>query len=359
MSEKAEVIQNYLRILEAVPTNVPAFEALKKIFNEEEQWAELAQLYENRAGNVGQDQAPSLFLQAAALRLHKLQDPASAVKSIQKLLQLDPNNGQALALWRQISLKSGDYPTAIKILRQESQLTDDNERKASIFIDIAQIFEEHLSNPKNAAVAYHQAFILNPNEVEAMEQALRLYRVVEEWPRVIAVLRARMENGSLEDSERARHLSSMAQVLLRHTDEGQSEEGRQKIKKLFEEAVSLDPELQEAKEAIEELDFEFEDWNTLFRRLKKELRKADPDRQVFLNFKIAEGYYKRESRPAFAIRYCKQALDLNPEYAKAQDLLIELYTEMKRWPGLDFKCFDLIFVLIHEIVKKTTVLKLF
>ena len=175
MSEKAEVIQNYLRILEAVPTNVPAFEALKKIFNEEEQWADLAQLYENRAGNVGQDQAPSLFLQAAALRLHKLQDPASAVKSIQKLLQLDPNNGQALALWRQISLKSGDYPTAIKILRQESQLSDDNGRKAAIFIDIAQIFEEHLSNPKNAAVAYHQAFILNPGEIEAMEQALRLY----------------------------------------------------------------------------------------------------------------------------------------------------------------------------------------
>jgi tetratricopeptide (TPR) repeat protein len=334
MSEKAEVIQNYLRILEAVPTNVPAFEALKKIFNEEEQWTELAQLYENRAGNVGQDQAPSLFLQAAALRLHKLQDPASAVKSIQKLLQLDPNNGQALALWRQISLKSGDYPTAIKILRQESQLSDDNGRKAAIFIDIAQIFEEHLSNPKNAAVAYHQAFILNPGEIEAMEQALRLYRVVEEWPRVIAVLRARMESGDLEDTERARHLSSMAQVLLRHTDEGQSEEGRQKIKKLFEEAVSLDSELQEAKEAIEELDFEFEDWNTLFRRLKKELRKADPDRQVFLNYKIAEGYYKRESRPAFAIRYCKQALDLNPEYTKAQDLLIELYTEMKRWPAL-------------------------
>ena len=61
-----EEIQNYLRILEAVPTNVPAFEALKQIYTEQQRWEELAQLVEDRAGRLpNRSQAPAIYLQAA------------------------------------------------------------------------------------------------------------------------------------------------------------------------------------------------------------------------------------------------------------------------------------------------------
>ncbi|MBK07695.1 MAG: hypothetical protein CL920_33475 [Deltaproteobacteria bacterium] len=331
-----EEILNYLRILEAVPSNVPAFEALKQIYTEAERWEELAKLYEDRAERLpDQSQVPALYLQAAVLRYHRLKDIAGAKQAISKVLESQPNHKQALGLWRQIAMAEEDYAMAIKILRQETQLTDDVQEKASRFVEIAKLFETHLDNDDHAAVAYHQAFLLSPTALEAMDNALRLYKKVGEWQRVIAVLRARLESVN-DATEKARLLYQIGDIFLRQLDEGRTPEGQEKASQLFKEALELDPEQEDAKEALEELQYELEDWSSLLKRLKKEIRKSSdtPDRAAFLNYKIAEGYYRREGKPAYAIRYCKQALELKGTHTKSLDLIQKLYAELGKWEAL-------------------------
>ena len=213
--------------------------------------------------------------------------------------------------------------------------TEDKAEKASRFVEIAKLFETRLNNNEHAAVAFHQAFLLSPSNLEAMENAIRLYREVGEWQRVIAVLRTRLESVN-EGTEKARLLFQIGDIFLNHLEEGRSPEGQQKASQLFKEALSLDPELQEAQEALDDLAYELEDWSSLLKRLKKEIRRSSdsPERAAFLNYKIAEGYYRREGKPAYAIRYCKQALELQSNYEKALDLLQKLYAELGKWEAL-------------------------
>lgn len=330
-----EEIQNYLRILDAVPTNVPAFEALREIYTEQENWKELAALFEKRAERLpDQNQSPELYLQAAALRLHRLQETDQAKRNIAKVLELKPNHSQALNLLRQVAETDGDYATAIKVLRQESQLTDDNAKKSQIFQQIAILFVEKLGNKEHGAVAYHQAYLLNPSNTDAMDSALRLYRETGEWQRVIAVLRTRLEN-TPDDAQKARLLVQIGEIFLQHLEEGKTPEGVQKAAQLFREAQSLDADCQEAKNALEELEYETEEWTSLLKRLKKDIRDAKSDAQTaFLNFKIAEGYYRRENKPAYAIRYCKQALEIQPNHEKSLNLIQQLFHEIGKWEAL-------------------------
>ena len=330
-----EEIQNYLRILDAVPTNVPAFEALREIYTEQEDWSELAGLYERRAEQLpDQTQAPDLFLQAAALRLHRLQDTAGSKRNIAKVLELQPSSGQALTLLRQVAEADGDYATSIKVLRQESQLTEDTGRKSDIFQQIAVLFVEKMDNKEHGAVAYHQAYLLNSENKNAMEEALRLYRETGEWQRVIAVLRTRLENTE-ENEDKARLLVQIGEIFLHHLEEGKTPEGMQKASQLFKEALSLDADCKEAQHAINELEYETQEWTSLLKKLKKDIRKSESDENsAFLNYKIAEGYYRRENKPAYAIRYCKQALELQSDYEKALNLIQQLYSELGKWEAL-------------------------
>lgn len=330
-----EEIQNYLRILDAVPTNVPAFEALREIYTEQEDWAELAALYEKRAERLPDpSQSPDLYLQAAALRLHRLQQPDNAKRAIAKVLEQKPNHSQALSLLRQIAESEGDYATAIKVLRQESQLTEDNNKKSQLFMQIAVMFVEKLGNKEHGAVAYHQSYLLNSENKDAMEEALRLYRETGEWQRVIAILRTQLENTD-DNAQKAKLLVKIGEIFLHHLEEGKTPEGMQKAQQLFKEALSLDEGCQEAQNAINELEYETQEWTTLLKKLKKEIRQSDDDgHSAFLNYKIAEGYYRRENKPAYAIRYCKQALELQPGYEKALNLIQGLYSELGKWEAL-------------------------
>lgn len=333
---QAEEVQNYLRILEAVPTNVPAFEALKKIFTESESWEDLAKLYLDRADRLpDRSQTTDLYLQAAALFLHRLQDYDGAKQAITKVLEHNPNHTQALSLWRQLSMEEGDYATAIKILRQESQQTEDPQEKSKIFTEIARLFANHLDNDEHAAVAFHQAFLLDQSNEEAMNEALRLYKSVQQWQRVIAVLRARLEHVE-ENTDKARLLFQIAQIVQNDLEEGKTPEGLEKAGQLYKEALGLDPEYKDAEHALEALAYEMEEWTTLLKRLKKEIRQAkgDSERAAFINYKIADGYYRREGKPAYAIRYCKQALELHNGHEPSLELLQKLYAELGKWEAL-------------------------
>jgi tetratricopeptide (TPR) repeat protein len=330
-----EEIQNYLRILDAVPTNVPAFEALKEIFTEQENWGDLAKLYEDRANRLpDRSQTPDLYLQAAALRLHRLQNSDAAKRNIAKVLEVHPGHTQALALLRQVAISENDFATAIKVLRQESQLTEDNSKKSKMFEQIAALFVEKLNNKEHGAVAYHQAYLLDPSNLHLMEQALRYYKETGEWQRIIAVYRTRLEQVQTT-AEKAKILVQIGNIFLHHLSEGKTPEGKEKASQLFREAQSIDPDCKDAKNALDELSYEMEDWTALLKRLKKDIRQATDDEQsAFINYKIAEGYHKREDKPAYAIRYCKQALELRPDYEKALDLIQDLYSELGRWEVL-------------------------
>ncbi|MEM1009377.1 MAG: hypothetical protein AAGJ35_10260, partial [Myxococcota bacterium] len=404
--------EKYIQILEAVPTNVPAFEALRQIYSGSEDWQSLAELIHRRADNLpDRSQAAPLYLQASQIFFERLRDSARAKQALTPILELIPNHPQALLLWRDVALSEGDYTTAVKILRQEIQGSQNDQEKSSLFLEIARIFEEHMDNTEHAAVAYHQGFLLDQDNLNAMEQALRLYRVREEWQRVISLMRSRLENVQ-DDSSRAELMFQIGQIFLQHLEEGQTEEGQQKATQLFqqalqlnpnlglfedalerykeqnqwgqvlallraklevsepteqvslylqlgnvllqhaeegqtpegqkkasayfEQALALDPDCQEAKDAMEELSFALEDWTSLLKKLKKEIRQAskEPERAAFLNYKIAEGYYTRENKAAYAVRYCKQALDLHPQHGKSLELLQRLYAELGRWEAL-------------------------
>ena len=123
----------------------------------------------------------------------------------------------------------------------------------------------------------------------------------------------------------------MGKISLDHLDQ------RKEAAIYFKEALEADPAHGRAREALDDLAFEIEDWQVILKRFKREIRdvqKSDPERAAALSLRIARGYRKIQKKPAYAIRYCKQALGYCSGDQDALELLEALYQDLSKWEDL-------------------------
>src|SRR4029079_10562734 len=111
-----------------------------------------------------------------------------AIKAYEAILELDPDNGEALGFVKQMYEKRRDWEKLIAVNQREiDKLTDAEERKTRR-IDVAKLASEKMKKPGVSIDLWQKVLADDPENLEALGELEKLYEREKAWNELGSVL---------------------------------------------------------------------------------------------------------------------------------------------------------------------------
>ena len=170
------------RALVIDPGKTEVLQALRRLAEKLAAYGELAAALEDA---VGSSEDPSLRVpllqELAGLYRDKLRRPELAATSLRRLLEVEPDNGTALASLETLYRESKSLQELAWVLERQAELTGDADQQRDRLVQVAQIREEQLGDLEGAMQIYQRIFERHPDDLQAAKQLDRLYRETGRW----------------------------------------------------------------------------------------------------------------------------------------------------------------------------------
>lgn len=193
----------------------------------------------------------------------------------------------------------------IAVLEREAKARAGDPGSALLFHEIGLLWEDPLKNPRNAAVAYQNAYKLAPNFVSNIRAARRLFAEVGNWQMVLQLLEAELSANS-DPRIHARLLLEKARVL---EDRLSREE---EAARALEACLALEPTELSVLSELEQTFAERADHESLA-RVYRLLARALKDEALKAHYLTSAGllYEDRLKKPEEAARCWREAFGID------------------------------------------------
>ena len=325
-SEKA--IDAYRNIVDLDETNVPALEALSKLFDKQGD-AHQSIDYMTRVAELTQDtkQKVESFYRIGKALDEKLSDRAAAQDRYEMALDLDAAHVPTLAALRQIAIENADYDKAARYLDQEQSYTTAPRQRARLLVELGKLREEMLGDHDSAVLAWEAGQEADPENEEAATPLVTEYITREEWAKAEPLLDLLVrKSGKRERAEQHDLQNKLGQVssALGKDD---------KALKAYTAANQLDLTDQTTIRGLAEVCFRLKDWGsalTNFQKVLTSLDEGEAEARAEVYYKL--GCIKREQGQAKqAVNNFEKALGVEPSHRPTLEALVSLYTDLKDW----------------------------
>ena len=337
----------YLKILEIDIDDLKAVDALITRYVGLSRWEELLGVYTKKADLVDDpEEKKMIFFQMGAVYDRELGDVARAIDTYQRVLELDPDDLQALGRLDVLYQTASNWQDLLSVLQHEAELTMEPAEAISYQYRIAELYERHLNDVPRAVELYreilmqqadHEATLealerLKSGQVEALAAASVLepfYEAAGQWTKLISVLEVQAQHQ--EDP--------FQKVELLHRIAALYEDNLQQHHLAFDtyaRALTLDNTNQDTLGALERLASATERWAQAAQLYDAELAKLDenPDWLVELGLRTAAIYETQiEDVDNAVVRY-RKVLTADATNQKALSSLDKLFQQTERWGDL-------------------------
>mgnify|MGYP000860176330 CR=1 FL=1 len=335
-------MQTWRRILDVNPGHDRAKRELRARYLAEHKWddldwflrkfgtvEELARTLESQVGAVTDPaEKRALLVKLAGLWRDELNQPARAVKNLEQVLSLVPDDLQAatdlISLYRGLS----DWRRLPPVYDVAIAGTAGAVERRRLMIEAAEVHEKHLGNAERSFFWYLEAFKEDLRDDTLRDDLERLAGPSDNWEIYAAVLE---QAGDLIEDE-SRKVRTFLRVGQIHTEYIQNAEAAQTA---FQRALDLDPGNREAIHALEVLYRQFNRYEALIEVLRKRLvleRRSDD--RLTVRFEIARTLYGNLQKVGPAVETYEEILADNPAEAPAYQELGELLLAEKRFGAL-------------------------
>ncbi len=120
------------------------------------------------------EERKALAKRIALLHQDALDQSAQAVRAWETVLEIDPNDGEALEALAQLHLGAGAFRELTDIYARKIELTDRADERRMLFMQSARIFEEKLNDPDRAVEQLRAVLNETPGDGEALEDLDRV-----------------------------------------------------------------------------------------------------------------------------------------------------------------------------------------
>ncbi len=121
-----DAIAAYRRINEIDESDVPALDALIRLYITHERWNELLGVYDKKSDLVHDpDEKKKIFFDMATVYEGQLNDPVSAIAAYNKVLELDPADVTAIERLDHLYQAQGNWTELLGVLEREADLAGD------------------------------------------------------------------------------------------------------------------------------------------------------------------------------------------------------------------------------------------
>ncbi len=277
------------RALEIDPGAQVTQEALERLANATDRFADLARVYETLAARQQEDVELSIALYTISANIyeHQLGALDNAIAHYRTILTLDEQHLDAVEALERIFRAADRYQELSAVLQQRAGLLHDVEDQKRSLMQAAQIEEEVLERLDDAVAAYHKVLEIDAEDVAALNALIKLYMGMDKWQELLEIYNRKVDL-VFDADERKRIYYQMGAVY-----EGELKQVRQAID-TYQRVLELDPDDLTALGRLDVLYQAAEDWPELLNVLQHEAELAgDPMESISYQYRIAELYDKR------------------------------------------------------------------
>ncbi len=219
MERREEGVSYFRRALEVDPYHLPALEALERIFAEEEEHSELAEILERKVKGLSEpDQVATAREHLAQLYEQKLENWTKAGEVYRQVAEYNSANIVALHGLQRVYQKTQNWGELVKVLEQQLDVVDTERARLDALLMLAEIQEQQFLKADLAAERLEQALDIDPTELRAYEALERCYRRLKRWSDLITTCDRHI--GEVGDVEKKSQLfEEIARVLADEMEE--------------------------------------------------------------------------------------------------------------------------------------------
>lgn len=325
-TEKA--IDAYRNIVDLDDTNLPALEALSKLYDKAGDASQSID-YMTRVAELTQDtkQRVESFYKIGKALDEKLGDRVSAQDRYEMALDLDPSHLPTLGALRQIAMDNADYDKAARYIDQEQSYTPAPRQRARLLVELGRLREEMLGDHDSAVLAWEASQEADPENEESAMPLADEYVTRELWEKAEPLLDTLTRKAGKRDRGEQHTLYNklgMVTAALGKDD---------KAFKAYSAAHQLDLTDQTTIRGLAEVCFRLKDWGaalTNFQKVLTSLAEDENEQRAEVYYKL--GCIKREQGQAKqAINNFEKALGVDTTHRPTLEALVGIYYDLKDW----------------------------
>ncbi len=256
------------------PSDIGAASTLERFYEENNDRSGLIDILKMRLQHSRQgDESIELLKRIARVSEEGARDVDTATEHYQKILELQPENRDALDALSRIYESTEQWADLIDVTRKLIKVTNDRNTKALLYFKCGSVMEAKFGREHDAIRYYDAAIKTTPNCMPAVHGLRDLYRRREEWPRVIETLELEVKLWS-DDKERAGVFAQIGRIYDQQLNDPE------RAMHYYESALTVDPDCLPANQALFEHFFDRADWDKAMpiatSLAQKAMREGDP-----------------------------------------------------------------------------------
>ena len=325
-NEVEKAIQQYEEVLVMEPRNLVALRGIEPLYQVTERWQELPKVLETQLEAVSTEKERIAILSKLA-RVFEVEfiKPEKAAERLEQILDIDPNNLEALDALARIYRALQRWDSVISTYERHVAATPSRTAKLDIYKHLGDVYANELKDHDRAIDTYLNVTQLDENDIEALSALSRLYEKTDNQSSTIDIL-DRLARLVREPAERVELHFRTGRILEEKLGD------RQAAVEHYERAIDLDPTHLPSLAAMRSVYIDGGDWLAASRTLEREIQNTQNPRQLTkLNVELGQIYRERLDEHARSIAAFEAALrhdDTNEEAALA---LVDDYMKQERY----------------------------
>ncbi|MCB9599498.1 MAG: tetratricopeptide repeat protein [Sandaracinus sp.] len=316
----------------------------------EEEQAQLAELDEQLAKFEGQkrwsdviktvlakaelhrdpDEKIRLYKEAGTLYVERSSNQAEAIKCFEQVLELAPQDLEAMERLKEMYEKRRDWESLIGIMRREAEMLDPADR-ALRYVEMADLATQRIRKPEACIELWEKVREYEPQHPQALEALSQLYERAREWEPLAKVLEA-----IVEGDPDPKNLQKLGMIYADKLNDDEA------TVRTFKKLLVIDPDDRRAQEQLkrryaalkawdelEEFYADSEKWDELIRVLERaaDEKEATDEEKIDLLFRSARLWIDKKDQAARAARAYEKVLEIDAANLKAAEALSPIYEE--------------------------------
>ena len=331
LRDEAKAIEHYLRILEIAPGNKEALEALGRIYESTEQWAEFIDVTRRQIRvTTDRNLKALLYFKCGSVMEAKFGKEEDAIRYYDAAIKTSPSCLPAVHGLRDLYRRREDWPRVIQTLELEVKLWQDDKERAGVFAQIGRIYEQRLGAPDRAMHYYESALAVDPECLPANQSLFEHFFDASEWGRALPLAQALAQKAMRDGDPTTRsEFYRKRGLVFQMTGDARSAAESLII------ALEIKPDNLAALDALGDLAKRHPDaydFDATYRELDKLYKKRDEAAPLIARVRVAQAVMKeREGDLDGAEHLYQEAVAGAPGDFVILSALVDLHCNMRRW----------------------------
>jgi tetratricopeptide (TPR) repeat protein len=297
---------------------------LSKAAAQSNQWADLLTRFTKELTERGESPEALPLANTIARWYAALGQNDYAIAYHEFVLKRDPKDPEALFYLEELYAKTNRFPQRAEVLWKQFNNTQSTDEKRVAARKLAKVYESDLRNSTEAIRVYLALLELDPTDESALSALEALYRSEKAWEQLIDILsrRAQVTQDKALAAMQRRRIAEIYEVELQDINRAIS---------AYKEALDLDPQDQETRQALEELLASNERYRDLLEIYDLRIESALDSEKIPQLRKKAELLEYKLRRPEEAALVYERILERAPTDEVAFNSLTQILANEEKW----------------------------